>query len=157
MVQGFGMKTIDKMQHMSGSQLTAKNRNSSPVGPLPIFCLRPTPVLHKSIVFIMPKPCLFLGKGCRSCRPMFLMEMCCLLMQIGALQTKVFRDSASFLTYVRNGIFYGHVESDTFGSTGGSGGPERKKSAQAQARKPFFGTDTRWEPVINQFHLTRHF
>ena len=30
--------------------------------------------------------------------------------------------------------FVGHVESDTFGSTGGSGGPERKKSAQAQAR-----------------------
>ena len=41
--------------------MTAKNRNSSPVGPLPIFCLRPTPVLHKSIVFIMPKPCCFLG------------------------------------------------------------------------------------------------
>ena len=34
----------------------------------------------------------------------------------------------------RNGIFCGHVESDNLGSTGGSGGPERKKSAQAQAR-----------------------
>ncbi len=34
------MKTIDKMQHMSGSQLT-----------------RPPPVLHKSIVSIMLKPC----------------------------------------------------------------------------------------------------
>ena len=27
--------------------------------------------------------------------------------------------------------FVGHVESNSFGSTGGSGGPERKKSAQA--------------------------
>ena len=25
------------------------------------------------------------------------------------------------------------------------------------SNEPFFGTDTRWEPVLNQFCLTRHF
>ena len=68
-----------------------------------------------------------------------------------------FKDSVQFKTDVRNGIFCGYVESDNLGSTGGSGWPERKKSAQAKARKPFFGTDTRWEPVINIFCWTRHF
>ena len=59
----------------------------------------------------------------------------------------------------RNGIFCGHVESDNLGSTGGSGGAGTKKictSASAGIRseapnEPFFGTDTRWEPVKTYF------
>ena len=58
---------------------------------------------------------------------------------------------------VRNGIFCGYVESDNFCSTGGSVVAGTKKictSASAGIRseapnEPFFGTDTRWEPVLN--------
>ena len=35
--------------------------------------------------------------------------------------------------------FVEHVESETFGTTGGSGGPERKKSARAQRESLFSG------------------
>ena len=52
--------------------------------------------------------------------------------------------------------FAEHVESYNFGSTGGSVVAGTKKICTSETRKPFFGTDTRWEPVINIFHWTRH-
>ena len=52
--------------------------------------------------------------------------------------------------------FVEHVESETFGATGGSRWPKREKSARTKrgirsvaSNEPFFGTDTRWEPVLN--------
>ena len=53
--------------------------------------------------------------------------------------------------------FVEHVESYNFGATGGSVVAGTKKICTSAARKPFFGTDTRWEPVINTFYRTRHF
>ena len=101
---------------------------------------------------------IFLGKMffC-SCKSMFFMEVCCLFVQIAFLPNK----SSQGLSIILNGCEERHllwicrVWQPWFNRRKRVVGT--KKICTNEERKPFFGTDTRWEPVMNIFHWTRHF
>ena len=149
---------------MSGSQLTAKSKVTSLKGSLLTFCLRPTHVLQKSIVLVMPKPWVFLQNCCCSCRPMFFMEMYCIFMQIGSPPSKNFQGFSIILNRCaeRHLSWMCRVLHQWFNRRKRGGRNEKnlhKRSAgirSVASNEPFFGTDTRWEPVINIFCWTRH-
>ena len=142
---------------MSGSQLTAKIKESSPRGASLIFAYVPLLCCMNPLFLSCRSPVFFRKNGCCPCIPIFSMEMYCLFMQISFFPNKRFQGLSIILNKCaeRHLLLIRRVLKPWFNRRKRVAGT--KKICTSAARKPFFGTDTRWEPVINIFHWTRHF
>ena len=144
---------------MSGSQLTAKIKasfltlkNLSPRGASLIFAYVPLLCCMNPLFLSCRSPVFFRKNGCCPCIPIFSMEMYCLFMQISFFPNKRFQG----LSIILNKCAERHLLLNM--SSLATFLQQSKRGIRSVAsNEPFFGTDTRWEPVINIFHWTRHF